>query len=80
LVAAVRLELTAADRLASSLGQQALVLARRIGSAMDTGASTASVSRELREVMVKALAGAVGVADPVDELEERRRVKLGAAG
>ena len=41
-------ELEAAGRLNSSLGQQAILLAGRIGAPFDTGSSVAAVSRELR--------------------------------
>ena len=48
-------ELEAAGRLNSSLGQQAILLAGRIGAPFDTGSSVAAVSRELRAVIAKAL-------------------------
>jgi hypothetical protein len=77
LVEAIGRELADAGRLESSLGQQALMLAERIGvSRMDTGSSVASMSRELREVMVRALEGAKVAADPLDELKSRRDRRL----
>jgi hypothetical protein len=72
LAAAVERELSAAGRLETVLGQQALLLAQRIGAPMDTGSSVASLSRELREVMAKALESAARVADPMDELRALR--------
>lgn len=77
-VEATKRELEAAGRLETALGQQALRLAKRMHSEFDTGSALASISRELRAVMAEALKGAAPVADPLDELAERRRRK--AAG
>jgi len=68
-------ELEAADRLDTVLGQAALVLARRIESPMETGASIASMTKQLRETMADALKGAQQVADPLDEIRARRDSK-----
>jgi hypothetical protein len=38
----------------------------------------AAMAKELRQVMADLLAGAPMVADPVDELRERRRARLNA--
>jgi len=79
LVAATRTELEAAGRIGSMLGQQALALAARIeASERETGASVASLSKELRAVMVEAMKGAVVAADPLDELRARRDRKRSA--
>jgi hypothetical protein len=59
------------------LGQQAILLAGRIGAPFDTGSSVAAVSKELRAVMVKALEHAEVGADPLDQLRARRLSKLG---
>lgn len=75
LAGAIQRELSAAGRLDTYLGQQALMLADRIGSSMDTGSSVAALSRELREVMAKALDGVKVAADPLDELRARRAAK-----
>ena len=76
-VAAVAAELSAAGRLNTSLGQQALKLAVRLEtSKTDTGAGLASLSKELRALMVQALAGVTQVDDPVDEIAKRRDEKL----
>ena len=48
LVVTVIGELEAAGRLNSSLGQQAVLLAGRIGVPFDTGSSVAALSKELR--------------------------------
>jgi hypothetical protein len=75
-VAATAAELSAADRLNTSLGQAALRLAVRLEtSTTDTGAGLASLSKELRAVMAQALATAEPVDDPVDELARRRDAK-----
>jgi len=76
LIEAVERDLAAAGRLNTVLGQQALLLARRIGSPVDTGASVASMSRELREVMARAVDGVPFAADPLDEIAARRAAKL----
>lgn len=78
LVAATRKKLTDAGRLDTVLGQQALLLAQRLTEGrIDTGSSLASLSKELRAVMVDALEGTSRTVDPVDELEERRARKFG---
>ena len=77
LVVTVRRELQAAGRLNSSLGQQAILLAGRIGVPFVTGSSLAALSKELRAVMAKALEDAQLGADPLDQLRARRLSKLG---
>ena len=69
-------ELEDAGRLDTVLGQAALVLARRIESPMETGASIASMTKQLRETLADALKGAAMAADPLDELRNRRAAKL----
>ena len=73
--AAAARELEAADRLDTVLGQAALVLARRIESPMETGASIASMTKQLRETLADALKGAAQAADPLDEIRARRESK-----
>jgi hypothetical protein len=68
-------ELETAGRLDTVLGQAALVLARRLESPHETGASVASMSKQLRETLVDALKGARQVADPLDEIRARRDSK-----
>ena len=76
LVAAVERELTAAKRLDTALGAQAVALATRIDSGADTGSAVAALSKELRAVMDAALADAETAADPLDELRARRERKF----
>jgi len=57
------------------LGQQALELARRIVSPSSTGSSVATLSRELREVMVEVAKNSPAAANPLDELRARRARK-----
>lgn len=81
---AVRAEL--GDHIASVLGQQALLLARRLDSQIDpSGAAVASLSKQLTDLVGRALdkAGASGEVDPLAEiqrsaLEVRRRFARGA--
>lgn len=81
LTATTAAELEAAGRLETVLGQQAMVLARRIdgAAALETGSAVASLSREFRAVMAEALAGVRAAADPVDELRARRDSKRSAS-
>lgn len=67
---------------ASPLGAAAIVLARRIDQARDSGesgSSVASMVRELRATMVEALPAKPVQRDEVDELRERRAQRLGRA-
>lgn len=75
LLTVTRNELSSAGVLDTVLGQQALELAARITSPMSTGASVASLSKELRVVMIEATAGVQAVGDPLDELRARRDAK-----
>jgi hypothetical protein len=70
-------ELEAAGRLDSMLGQAAVVLAARVSSPTETGASVASMTKQLRETMADAVKDAVVAADPLDELRRLRDVKRG---
>lgn len=76
LVKATRLELEAAGKADTMLGQLALALAARLKSEA-TGVS--ALSKELRAVTAAAcgssLSGAVPVADDIDELRARRDAK-----
>ena len=73
LVSTTRSELTAAGRLNSSLGQAAMLLARRLESEeVDTGSSIAALVREHRAALAEATAGAVVVADPLDQMSAAR--------
>lgn len=71
-------QLEAVDRLDTVLGQQALALAARIVSPVESGASVASLSKEFRAVMAEALEGVAVAADPMDELRRRRDLKRAA--
>lgn len=71
LVDVTRRELERAGAVDSVLGQQALELARRITSPMSTAGSVATLSRELRAVMIEA-ARVAPVASGLDELRSRR--------
>jgi len=77
LMAAVRRELDEAGRLESALGQAALELARNVGSPVNSGASVASLVKQLRETMADALKGAATADDALDELRKRRDRKRG---
>jgi hypothetical protein len=72
LVQQVRSDLEAAGVLHTTAGQQAILLARRIGSPMETAAGVASCSKRLSEVMAEAMSGAKRAVDPLDELKAIR--------
>lgn len=79
LVSSVTAELTSAGMLDSHQGQAALLLAKRLASGEDSGASMAQVVRQLRETMTAAMAAAAPPeADPVDELRAKREKRRGA--
>jgi hypothetical protein len=80
LLASVEADLSAGRRLETFLGQQAVTLARSMSSGLHTGSALAALSKELRAVMDEALKGASAVADPVDEVRDRRDRKLRAVG
>lgn len=71
LLDATRDELERAGVADSVLGQQALELARRMSDPRSMGSSVATMSRELRAVMVEAMRAAP-VASGLDELRSRR--------
>ena len=75
LVSATERTLEQAGRLDTVVGQQAMALARRIASPNESGSGVAALSKELRAVMVEAMAGANVAADPLDELRKRRDSK-----
>lgn len=77
LVATYRLRLRDADRLSSPEGQLVIVLAERLVAAGNTGASVASLARELRSAYEQAMRGARSEPDALDELAERRRRRAG---
>lgn len=78
LVSSLITELTACGERSTLLGQQAIAVARRIVSPRETGASVATLSRELRTVMGQ-IRRKGETADVVDEVAERRDAKLRAA-
>ncbi|MGZ6788371.1 MAG: hypothetical protein ACXVGQ_00305 [Mycobacteriaceae bacterium] len=84
MVASVRRDLEGAGRLDTFAGQLALSLAKQVSRSDATGVS--SLSKELRQVMSEALAGAApvpgaaeSVPDEVDQMKERREAKARAA-
>ena len=75
LVTALERSLDEAARLDTWEGQSALELARRISSPHESGASIASMTKQLRETMADALKGAATADDALDELRKRRDSK-----
>lgn len=76
---ATKADLERAGRLDTALGQQALVLARRLDEANDPGSALAAVAKELRTTLAEATKAASAVSDPVDELRARRERRLSGA-
>jgi hypothetical protein len=73
LVAATLAELERADMASSSLGQAALVLARRIEADLDNGSAMASMVKQWQDTMGRATAGAEPQAVSLtDQLKARR--------
>lgn len=72
----VRARLTEAGMTDSILGQQAIELARRMCSPVETASAAAAVSRELREVMVAVEQARPPEVDPVEQLRQRRDLKV----
>ncbi len=71
-------ELDAVGRLQSVAGQVALELAFRVASPYESGAAVASLAKQFREAMDRALAGVDRAADPLDEIRARRDRKRSA--
>lgn len=78
---ATRLELEKVGKADSMLGQQVLIVARRMSSGAETGSALATLSKEHSRLM-----GALGVlaagaknVDPVDEVSKRRAEKRARA-
>lgn len=75
---ATRKELERLGKLDTMLGQQALVIAARMGSKGETGSAIATLSREHSRLMAAVKAGATP-ADPVAEAQRKRQEALDAA-
>ncbi|GAC1375745.1 MAG: hypothetical protein NVSMB4_04130 [Acidimicrobiales bacterium] len=78
LVAAVRRELSEADRLTTVAGQVALELAVRVANRREMGSAVASLSKQLREAMAEAMVNVVAEASPLDEIRARRDARRNA--
>lgn len=77
LVGSTYRQLKSIGRLDTVAGQAAMFLARRlVASDSDTGSAIASLSREFREAMERALDGLASAHDPVNEIQERVAKKL----
>ena len=76
MVEAVRKELETAQRLDTTAGQSALVLAHRIESGAESSSGLAALVRELRQTMAEALLNATVEGDAVDELRNRRESRV----
>jgi hypothetical protein len=80
LTGATLAELEAADMVTSSLGQLALLLARRLDTlTMDTGSSIAALVREHRATLNAAVGAGTRAVDPLDQLAMQRRLRLSHA-
>ncbi|GAC1386312.1 MAG: hypothetical protein NVSMB4_13570 [Acidimicrobiales bacterium] len=78
LVAAVRRELSEADRLTTVAGQVALELAVRVANRREMGSAVASLSKQLREAMAEAMVNVAVEASPLDEIRARRDARRNA--
>jgi hypothetical protein len=68
LLAVVRAEPEAADRVATVPGMVALALAERVVDPTSSAASVATLSKELRVVLAEALAGTTRQRDALDDI------------
>lgn len=75
LAALAEQELTAAGRLDSIAGQQALMLAKQMSAKVVNVSGISGLSREFSRVYASAMAGVKVAKDPVDELMARRDAK-----
>lgn len=78
LTRSTRLELEAAGRADSSVGQLALLAARRLDAGGETGSAVAALMREHRATVAEAVRGAQKAGDKLDELRAKRDRKLAA--
>ena len=77
LTVATMAELIVADRVESSLGQSALLMARRLDTpGADTGSSVAALAREQRFTLTLALESASNILDPADQLRLQREARI----
>jgi len=77
LTVATMAELIVADRVESSLGQSALLMARRLDTpGADTGSSVAALAREQRATLALALESASNILDPADQLRLQREARI----
>lgn len=79
LVEAVRREIDGARRVPPAKAALALELAATIDAGELKGTELAALSRELRILLDQVAAGGSVVADPLDELQRRRREKATGA-
>lgn len=75
-LAAVRAELEAIGKGNTPGGAACLVLAARLDANEDPGSAMAAMSKELRTTMHELSRSAPSVADPIDELRNRRERRL----
>ena len=76
---AVRAELERSGKVATVLGQAALVLARRLDlPAMDTGSAIAALVKQLETTLAAALADGPQESDELEELRRRREARMAA--
>jgi hypothetical protein len=76
---ATRQELDKIGQADSMLGQQVLIVARRMSSGAETGSALATLSKEHSRLMATLGAGAKAQVDPVDEVSRRREEKRARA-
>lgn len=75
---ATRSQLKSIGKETTPLGQASLVLAARLDAGADPGSAMAAMAKELRAVLAELAKSAGTVADPVDELKQRRQKRLRA--
>lgn len=78
LTRSTRLELEAVGRFDTSIGQLAMLAARRLDAGGETGSAVASLMREHRATVAEAIRGVKLAGDKLDELRAKRDRKLAA--
>lgn len=80
IVSSTKAELERLGALESSAGQLAMVLARRLDADGDAGSAVAAMAKELRATLDALGRVSKPKADPVDELQRKRRQRQAAQG
>lgn len=79
-LASVRAELKVIGKVDCPAGAVALTLAARLDGGEDPGSAMAAMAKELRTTMTELTRSAPAVADPIDDLKQRRSQRIAGGG